>query len=234
MNSATIFPIPSLGAFNFVFMLSLIKAVRGGRADDATRSYVSAHLRKALRPATVMRIPEAIGTLRHAIAVTRRPVNSYRQTCYWSGTAFRHGDADAVKYLLVPCEGEALGTPPPGAGADYLQEDLHDWVNRQGRPVGFDFKVQFLDAESMRLGGKTHPAWRWVEDPTLDWDAAGAKDFLAGRLTIPAGSIAEDTDDPAIFPAFDVTGNARAEHKPLGRINRGRAVVEMKSRDNRV
>lgn len=233
MNSAAIFPIPSLSAFNFVFMLSLIKAIRAGRANDAAKRYVASRLRNAVRPRTIARIPEAVRTLRHALQVTRRPVNTLRQTYYWSGTAFRHGDRHAVKHIAVPCEGEVLGPPPPQAGADYLFEDLRNSVNSQARPASFDFRLQFLDAERMHLAGRKFPAWRWVEDPTLDWDAAGAKDYLVGRLTIAAGSIEDDTDDPSRFPAFDVTGNSRAEHKPLGRINRGRAIVELKSRDNR-
>lgn len=46
-------------------------------------------------------------------------------------------------------------------------------------------------------------------------------------------SMADDCDDPAIFSAFDVTGKSLNEHKPPERINRGRAVIGMKSRDNR-
>jgi hypothetical protein len=233
MNSAYIFPIPSLAAFNSVFMLSLINGIRAGKASDEAKKYVISHLKVALCVRALRRIPELGRTLSNAFKITRRKVVSFRQTTYWSGTAFRHGDRDAVKYLAVPCGGEVLGSTPENAGTDYLQDDLRAWVNGQARPVSFDFRVQFLDAEKMHLDGKKFPAWKWVEDPTLNWDAASARDFLVGRLTIPPGSISEDIDDPAIFPAFDVTGNSLAEHKPLGRINRGRAVVELRSRDNR-
>ena len=230
MNSAAIFPIPSLAAFNLVFMLSLKEGIKAGKGSDETKKYVKSHFSivQFLR-----RLPEMIRTRRKADEVTARKVKSYRQTYYWSGTAFHHGEKDAVKYIAAPCEGEALGDPPEGAGADYLRNDLENWVNVQAKPVSFDFKLQFLDAENMHLAGKKYPAWKWVEDPTLDWDAAGAKDYLVGRLTIPAGSIAADSDDPAVFPAFDVCGNSLEEHKPLGRINRGRTIVELKSRDNR-
>ena len=233
MNSATIFPIPSLKAFNFVFTLSLIKGVRAGHASDEARKYMWSRLRQAVSVRTLLRIPESVHTLRQAIKVTRREVNNLRQTGYWSGTAFRHGEHDAIKFIALPSGGEKLGPPPVKAGADYLQDDIKRWVNEQAQPVTFDFRLQFLDAATMRLGGKTYDAWEWVEDCTLDWDAAGARDYLVGRLTIPPRSIADDCDDPVIFPAFDVTGNSLPEHKPLGRINRGRAVVEMKSRDNR-
>lgn len=233
MNSASIFPIPSLGAFNFVFMMSLLKGRHAGKASEEAKAYISARLKSAISLRTLGRLPEVISTIRHAKKVTHREVRSFRQTAYWSGTAFAHGDKDAIKYLAVPCEGESLGEPPAGAGVDYLQQDLRDWVNTQGRPVSYDFRLQFLDAGKMRLGAKQFPVWKWVEDPTLDWDAAGARDWLVGRLTIPAGSISDDCDDPAVFPAFDVSGNALPEHWPLGRINRGRAVVETESRKNR-
>ena len=233
MNSATIFPIPSLQAFNFVFTLSLIKGAC--KASDEARKYMWSRLRQAITSVrTLLRIPESVHTLWQARKVTHREVNNLRQTAYWSGTAFRHGDDAAIKYIAVPRGDDAaikyIALP---RGDDYLQDDLKRWVNEQAQPVTFNFKLQFLDAEQMHLGRKKYPAWKWVEDPTLDWDDAGAKDYLVGRLTIPPRSIADDCDDPAIFPAFDVTGNSLPEHKPLGRINRGRAVVEMKSRDNR-
>ena len=233
MNSAYIFPIPSLTAFNFVFMLSLLKGKRAGKASDEAKAYVSSRLRNAVNLQTLGRVPEAIRTIRHALEVTRRKVMSFRQTKYWSGTAFRHGERDAVKYIAAPCDGEVLGEPPRNAGVNYLQDDLKDWVNKQARPLAFDFRLQFLDASNMRFNGKTFPPWEWVENPTLNWDAAGAKDYLVGRLTVPAGSISADSDDPSIFPAFDVSGNSLPEHKPLGRINRGRAIVEIQSRHNR-
>ena len=230
MNSAAIFPIPSLAAFNLVFMLSLKEGISAGKGSDETKKYVASHFSIVQ---LLLRLPEMLRTKRKAAEVTSRKVKSYLQTYYWSGTAFRHGERDAVKYVAAPCDGEVLGNPPENAGTDYLRDDLENRINVQAKPVSFDFKLQFLDADSMNLAGKKYPAWKWVEDPTLDWDAAGAKDFLVGRLTIPAGSIAADCDDPAIFPAFDVSGNSLEEHKPLGRINRGRAIVERKSRDNR-
>jgi hypothetical protein len=233
MNSASIFPIPSLSAFNFVFTLSLLKGRREGKASDAAKAYLNSRLRAALRPGTLARIPEAVRTIRSALRVTRRPVASFRRTYYWSGTAFSHGEADAVKYLMAPCLGEALGPPPEGAGANFLQEDLREGVNTRAEPLAFDFRVQFLDAARMKVNGRSYEPWRWVEDPTLDWDAAGAADWLVARLTIAPGSIADDCDDPALFPAFDVCANSLPEHKPLGRINRGRAVVELRSRENR-
>ncbi len=233
MNSAVIFPIPSLKAFNFVFTVSLIKGVRAGKASDEARKYMWSRLRQAVSVRTLLRIPESVKTLFQAIKVTRKKVNNLRQTGYWSGTAFRHGEHDAIKYIAMPCGGEKLEPRPANAGPDYLQDDVKRWVNEQGQPVTFNFRLQFLDAATMKLGGKTYDAWEWVEDCTLDWDKAGARDYLVGRLTIPPRSIADDCDDPAVFPAFDVTGNSLDEHKPLGRINRGRAVVEMKSRDNR-
>jgi hypothetical protein len=233
MNSAYMFPIPSLAAFNFVFTLSLIKGIRAGKASDEAKKYLASRLKNALGVQTLRRLPEVVATLRNAFKVTRRKVMSYRQTIYWSGTAFRHGDRNAIKYIAVPCDGEVLGSPPENAGINYLQDDLKDWVNAQARPISFDFKLQFLDAEKMHLNGKKFPAWKWVEDPTLNWDDAGVRDFLVGRLTIPPRSISDDIDDPAIFPVIDVTGNSLAEHKPLGRINRGRAIVELRSRDNR-
>ncbi len=231
MNSATIFPIPSLQAFNFLLTVSMIMGAKN--ASDEARKYKNSRLMRALSVHTLRRIPESLRTVFMGIKVTRREVNNLRQTRYWSGTAFRHGEHDAIKYIALPCGGEILGPPPANAGADYLQDDVKRWVNDKAHPVTFNFRLQFLDAATMKLGGKTYDAWEWVEDCTLDWDKAGARDYLVGRLTIPPRSIADDCDDPAIFPAFDVTGNSLPEHKPLGRINRGRAVVEMKSRDNR-
>jgi len=234
MNSAYMFPIPSLSAFNVVFTMSLIKGIRAGKGTDQTKKYILSRLKNALGVHTLRRARDVVRTMRNAYKVTRRKVESYRHTSYWSGTAFRHGERDAVKYIAVPSDGEVLGDPPAEATIGYLQDDLRNWVNVEQKPVSFDFKLQFLDADHMHLDGKKFPAWQWVEDPTLNWDAAGAKEYLVGRLTIFPGSIEEDCDDPAIFPAFDVTHNSLPEHKPLGRINRGRAVVERKSRDNRV
>ncbi len=82
----------------------------------------------------------------------------------------------------------------------------------------------------MELNGKKFSVKEWVENPTLDWDAAGVPAYEVASLSVAQESLL--TDDECNDPknAIDVAGNALAEHAPLGRINRARSVVEAQSR----
>lgn len=243
MNSVTTFPIESLTAFNVFLESSLKPAIAAKIAAAGIQDPEEAKKKGAEAMEKAKKAFEASLTADEAAALKRTQANgakvvsepsaSYRTEVYWSGTAFKHGEDAAVKYILTPCDGKVVKKTPEGAGKDYLQEEITDFVNNSKDQVCFTFGVQFLDAKNMEDGGKKLTAIEWVENPTYDWDAAGVDTYVVGELKVTPKSIyaPEKCDDPA--NAIDVSTNTFAEHAPMGRINRGRTAVEAQSRIDR-
>ncbi len=239
MNSVAIFPIDSLTSFNLFLESGFAKgkAMAIAKAQNKTDAEVVKAGADALEAFMKVLSPEDLEglqlTFKLAGEVTSEKAKNYRQNIYWSGTSFKQGHRDAIKQIVVPCDGVVSHEMPPNAGPEYLQTEFKDYVNSDQPPICFTFRLQILDADQMTLEGKTLDAWKWVENPTLDWDKAGAKSYPVGQLKVTPRSIysAEKCYDPAL--AYYVEGNSLEEHKPLGRVNRGRTPVEIQSKDLR-
>jgi catalase len=242
MNNAPIFPIPSLRGFNVVLQVGFVRAgafreavAAGATAAEAGKiatQAVQAYFAKHPEEAPIFAQIQALGS-----DVSSRPADSYRTIRYWSGSAFKYGEAQAAKFAVTPCDGVRERQTPEGASDTYLQDDVREHLMERGESVCFDFHVQLLDASQMRLqtsqGNEALEPWQWVEDVSLDWDLAGAPFHKVGQLTIKPGSVYRDEVCDDVTNAFDVMTNSLPEHRGLGRINRGRSQVEQASQQRR-
>lgn len=246
MNSHPIFPIPSLSAFvNTVkpgaeFIQASEQALRDGDSREKAAAKGQAAANKFIGSLSEAEQIVSKQVKDNGRLVTAGKVASFRKAKYWSGTAFKHGETAAVKYIVSPCDGVIDTKVPESAGEDHLQQDFSDFVGSVEKPstaqalVCFHFYLQLLDAEAMATpDGKTLDAWQWVEDPTLDWDAAGAKSYKVAKLTVAKNSIKTPADCDVRGRSISVMVNSLPQHKGLGRINRGRTLVEASSHEHR-
>jgi hypothetical protein len=241
LNSVTIFPVESLTAFN-LFLEAEIKPALAGKAAAAkeTDPAKAAEVGRAVAAETLKKYLEGLtaeekGILARAKAlrdqVTSQGASSYRKKEYWSGTPFKLGDSLATKQWMVPCDGITDHKTPAGATENFLQDEFKSYVSeKNNESICFNFYVQPLDAQKMQLDGKKYSQSEWVENATLDWDAAGVEPYHVATLNIEQGSLLSDAecDDPK--NAIDVSTHSLAEHAPLGRINRARTLVEAQSK----
>lgn len=139
----------------------------------------------------------------------RRP-NAPLATSYWSTTPYQLGDSQVVKYKAVPIRGGAL--PPPIVGPqgrrDALKRDL-----AQG-PGLMTFGVIVQD----------NPETQPVEDPSVDWEKAGADFVPVAEIRIPSDQPVDAAPEVENALRFN-PGHAAHEHFPLGAINRARVAV---------
>jgi len=241
MNNGPIFPIGNLTDFNFLLDVGFAKAqaLQEALANGSTRveaEQASERAAKWYLATHPTNVPGFLQVIKRGAELKNQDVKSYRNLRYWSGSAFKFGENRAAKFALYPCRA-TLETTPNLQDPDFLQNDLKEAVNSDRAPTCFDLQVQVLDVSKMRLHGlftsQELPAWQWVEDVTLDWDAAGVTSYTVARLSLKPYSVydAAVCDDPA--NAINVVKNALPEHRGLGRINRARAVSEEASKKNR-
>jgi hypothetical protein len=158
-------------------------------------------------------------------------IKPYQQLRYGSNVPFRHGPIDVVKYSAKPLmtnPAHALQHRNPNA----LQDELLRHLNEDNKMSGFDFALQFLDADGMTYWGKRRDASFWTENASVEWKNAEAPFHTVARLTLlPKSQLPPGVAD-AMF--FDVTGNATADSAPLGSINRARHKGEVASKRARI
>lgn len=157
-------------------------------------------------------------------------IKPYQHLRYGSNVPFRHGPVDIVKYSATPFSDNPardLQRSNPNA----LQDELARHLKEDGRISGFEFGVQFLDAEKMTYWGKRQDANFWTENASVDWREAEAPVHPVGRLTLLANS--QLLSDAADAVYFDVTKNSLANSMPVGSINRARQQGEEASRKAR-
>lgn len=141
---------------------------------------------------------------------------------YWSGSPHWLGqpgtaDGHAVKYSLVPrYEGTTPPNNPNDLSADYLSRALAGHLKT--READFDFRVQ----------PQIDPVTMPVEDTSVEWDEGVSKPIPVATLTIgvqdvnssEGRALAEECEAMSFSP-----WNARAEHRPMGGINRLRQSI---------
>jgi len=162
---------------------------------------------------------------------THQKIKPYQQLRYGSNVPFRHGPIDIVKYSATPFP-DNPARPLQRSNPNALQDELIRHLKEDGRMSGFDFAVQFLDADTMTYWGKLHDASFWIENASLDWKETEAPFHTIGRLTLLSNS--QLRADAAEQTYFDVTGNSTPDSTPVGSINRARWSGEVASKKARM
>jgi hypothetical protein len=164
-------------------------------------------------------------------AQLHQKVKPYQQLRYGSNTPFRHGPIDVVKYSATPLP-DNPAHPLQRHNPNALQDELVRHVNEDGKMSGFDFGVQFLDADRMTYWGKRQEASFWTENASIVWKETEAPFHTVARLTLlPRSQLPSEV---AAGSYFDVTGNATPDSTPVGSINRARHAGEAASRQARM
>lgn len=158
-------------------------------------------------------------------------IKPYQRLRYWSNVPFRHGPSDVVKQSATPFAGNPA-RPLQRSNPNALQDELIRHLKEDGKMSGFDFGLQFLDADKMSYWGKRYDADFWTENASLEWKEAEAPFHTVGRLTLLSNSVLPQ--DAAESTYFDVTGHATSDSTPVGSINRARWQGEVASRKARM
>lgn len=160
----------------------------------------------------------------------RQAIRPYQQLRYWSNVPFRHGPIDVVKQSATPFP-DNPARPLQRSNTNALQDELIRHLNEDRRMCGFDFGLQFLDADRMTYWGKRRDANFWIENASVEWNEAEAPFHTVARLTLLSQSQLPMNAGEAIY--FDVTGHSTPDSMPLGSINRARGPAEVASRKAR-
>ena len=169
-------------------------------------------------------------TLALAQLQARQAIRPYQQLRYWSNVPFRHGPIDVVKHSLTPSP-DNPARPLQRSNPNALQDELIRHLNEDGNMSGFDFGLQFLDADRMTYWGKRRDANFWIENASVEWNEAEAPFHTVARLTLLSKSQLGPDAGEATY--FDVTGHSKPDSMPLGSINRARWLGEVASRKAR-
>jgi hypothetical protein len=160
----------------------------------------------------------------------RQKIKPYQQLRFWSTVPFRHGPIDIVKYSATPCP-DNPARPLQRNNPNALHDELIRHLMEDSKMSGFDFGLQFLDADRMTYWGKRRDANFWTENASIKWKEAEAPFHSVARLTLLANSqLLLDAGDATYF---DVTGNSTPDSMPVGSINRARWTGEAASRKAR-
>jgi catalase len=160
----------------------------------------------------------------------RQPVHPYQLLRYWSNVAFRHGEANVVKYSLLPSAANRAH-PLQLDNPDALRDELARHLAEDPVPAAFDLAVQFLDPGAMTYQGRRRDADFWIEHPSVEWSERQAPFHVVGRLRLLPGPPIERLAAECMY--IDVTEHSLPEHRPLGAINRARWQVQVASRNAR-
>jgi hypothetical protein len=164
-------------------------------------------------------------------AQLHQKIKPYQQLRYGSNTPFRHGPIDVVKYSATPLPDNSAH-PLQRHNPNALQDEIVRHVNEDGKMSGFDFGVQFLDADRMTYWGTHQEASFWTENASIVWKETETPFHTVARLTLlPKSQLPSEV---AAGSYFDVTGNATPDSTPVGSINRARHAGEAASRQARM
>jgi hypothetical protein len=167
----------------------------------------------------------ALQRLRRAIIFARiiaPRIHHPFELVYHSMTPYALGDDTAVKYVVEARDRARFGQfrPATRTGANTLSVALQESLTHE--PIELDF---FIHAPPP---GKVD-----VEDPTVDWDRDAYPPVHVATLTIPpqdpATREALERGERTVFSPW----NARAEHRPLGSLNRARLAIYRASAEAR-
>jgi hypothetical protein len=170
-------------------------------------------------------------TLVLAQVQARQRIQPYQKLRYGSNVPFRHGPTDIVKYSATPLP-DNPARPLQRSNPNALQDELIRHLKDDSKMSGFDFAVQFLDANRMTYWGKHQEPNFWTENASIKWRESEAPFHSVARLTLLANSQLSREASDAVY--FDVTGHCTADSQPVGSINRARWHGELASRKARM
>lgn len=158
-------------------------------------------------------------TLKKLQAGLSRPVPSMCEMTWQTPVPIRWGEM-AVKYSFVPVHSRAPASPVDAKDPDRLRSDLT--ARLLADEVVFELRIQpFVDAQRTP-----------IEDPTVLWDESVSPWVPVARLRLPkqdlASAEAERIAAEVEKMSFD-PWHAPVEFRPLGAINRARAVAYRES-----
>jgi hypothetical protein len=157
------------------------------------------------------------GRMLKQLGAARQHQTSPLEIRYWSTTPYLFGER-VVKYSLLPTSGAPTQLPAT-LTEHYLTEAMEKRLATD--TVTFDFAVQFRKGEMA------------INDSAPRWDETVSPFQKVATLTIPAQSFrTAERDELAEALSFS-PGHARAEHRPLGGINRTRMRVYRANSDFR-
>jgi catalase len=136
-----------------------------------------------------------------------------------------------IKYSATPLP-DSPARPLQRRNPNGLQDELIRHLKEDEKMSGFDFGVQFLDAERMTYWGKHRDANFWIENASVEWHEAEAPFHTVARLTLLPNSQLSPEESETTY--FDVTGNALPDSTPVGSINRARWRAEVACRKARM
>jgi hypothetical protein len=161
----------------------------------------------------------------------RQKIKPYQQLRYWSNVPFRHGPIDVVKQSATPSP-DNPAHPLQRSNPNALQDELIRHLNEDGKMSGFDFGLQFLDADRMTYWGKRRDANFWIENASVKWNEAEAPFHTVARLNLLSKSQLPQNAGEATY--FDVTAHSTPDSLPIGSVNRARQHGEVASRKARM
>lgn len=217
LNSATTFPINDAHAFAVLMRVRTAAGIVGRTRALSTLSFAD--------------IKELLQTAKRGITQEHAGLHPYQQTRYWSNVPFLHGPDEAVKFAATPATSN--GGRRIGKGASVLRDELTRSLNEDSPPARFSFGIQLLEPSTMTFQGRRRDASFWVENASVEWPERQAPFHEVGQVTLEPGSTLAD-DDPDVESMYiDVTQNSLPQHRPIGSLNRARAIAESASRKAR-
>jgi hypothetical protein len=160
----------------------------------------------------------------------RQPVRPYQQLRYWSNVPFKHGNAEIVKYSLLP---GAINTARPlqRDNPDALRDELARHLVEDQATGTFDLALQLLDVASMTYQGRRRDPAFWIEHPSVEWPERQAPFHVVARLRLlPMPPLDPATADRLYI---DVAEHSLPDHQPVGALSRVRWHAQVASRKAR-
>ena len=132
---------------------------------------------------------------------------------YHSAVPFKLG-THSVRYHALPCDAAQDAIPGKDAHRDYLRQRLHQTVSQKNSC--YRFYVQL----------NQNPSKQVVEDPRLEWDEKKSPLIKVADIEIPKQTDVTSSELVAFCENTRFNPwHAKAENRPLGQINRIRALV---------
>ncbi len=149
----------------------------------------------------------------HRLFIARIQMGNPLQQDFHSAVPFKLG-THSVRYHALPCEKQTDKVPGKDAPRDYLRQRVGETLS--SRSTCFNFYVQL----------NQNPAKQIVEDPRKSWDEKNSPLIKVAEIEISKQSDVTSPDlinfcENARFNPW----HARVENRPLGQINRIRALV---------
>jgi hypothetical protein len=159
------------------------------------------------------------GSVLKALKDGKRNHTSPLDIGYWSTTPYHLGKG-IVKYKIVPTSSYKSTLPVP-LTENYLSENIVNHLDHS--EASFDFMIQFFKNES------TTP----IENASIEWKESDSPFIKVATIKIaPQQFKTKQRSELAEHLAFSPF-NALVEHKPIGGINRARAIIYQRLSDFR-